>query len=155
MWFLPLFSRTHTVSHLNWEGKWPGLPLSLDAAPDLRRTLTGSSELSSSPLSGPSLSSVTTHTSRLMLCVCSNWYSVGPEWEKINILMIPFSIVDGLIYFKFVIVKFGCISSLSASLLDCVTGTVSEVLSLPTACASVHLSSPSLPVNLPSVCCGL
>lgn len=70
-------------------------------------------------------------------------------------ILLFFFTIDAFTYLKFVIVKFGCISSLSASLLNSVTGTVSEVLSLPTACASVHLSSPSLPVNLPSVCCGL
>lgn len=70
-------------------------------------------------------------------------------------IMIPFLIIDAFVYSKSVIVKCACISSLPASRLNSVTGTVSEVWSLPTACASVHLSSPSLPVNLPSVCCGL
>lgn len=62
------YSPAH-ISHLNWEGKWPSLPFSLDAALGRRGTLTRSLELSSSPLSGPSLSCAAARTQRLMLVI--------------------------------------------------------------------------------------
>lgn len=75
------YSPAH-ISHLNWEGKWPSLPYSLDAVPGHRRTLTRSSELSSSLLSEPSLSSVTTHTYRLMLLPGLFFFFFCDEYER-------------------------------------------------------------------------
>lgn len=89
MWFLPLFSSTHKPFELGREVTQPALLPGCCS-----RTLTRSSELSSSLLSEPSLSSVTTHTYRLMLVPGMFWvflfcdeYSVSPMWEKINILL--------------------------------------------------------------------
>lgn len=145
------YSPAH-ISHLNWEGKWPSLPFSLDAALGHSRTLTRSLELSSSLLSGPSLSRVATHTQRLDVVFC--FFSYFVNFVDMIALTIPFPSSTRFYWFLICIVKFACIC-LPAPLLHSVTGPVSEVWSLPTVCASARLSSPFLPVNLPSVCCGL